>query len=351
MMPPPNLQLFVFDVNNRNVGATAAGATEKLTSTYGTNVASYGADLMADPNLAETTGAFVNAGCTALSDYYSVTFKPVANPTQISMIYFVNRLNGGLLNSRIVNSQGQVQLMSAAGPLNLVFNRAITSSGTISAFTVVAPVAAPTPSPSDPSQLSDYSISQGIRYVRINAAPSSCLTFREIFIFEATYVNVALLRSTSSSTLTQGSTSAMGVNSVIDFDNTSPTSDMVSTAACDGSGWWQVDLGGIYNLTSIIVFNNYPFTSSNLTVGAVLGAQMNGATLQLLNAGNAVVGTHIMNGTMVQTFTVSHWRLCTLLHLSHLRRHRDTHFCFFAIIAGAHFPTDPEFDIDIYAVV
>ena len=298
------VELFVFDINGRNLGASAAGASVSLSSQYGTNAAQYGADLLADPNVAEATGAFVNAGCTAPSDYYTVNFPPTSNPTAISTIFFVNRLNGGLLNSRIVNSGGQVLLFSAAGPLNLISDRAITSSGTISTFVYASAVAVPTPSPSDPAQLSVDNIAQGTRFVYIAAAPGNCLTFREIFVFDRTYANVALLKSTTSSALTASSTSAMGVNNVIDFDNTSPSSDMVSTSACDGSGWWSVDLGGIYNLSSIVLFNNFPLTAANLTIGAAYGARLSGATVSLLNAGKAVVGTWTLNGTMVQTFSV-----------------------------------------------
>ena len=43
------------------------------------------------------------------------------------------------------------------------------------------------------------------------------------------------------------------VSSIIDFDGQNGT-NMVSLP-CDGSGWWQVDLGGVYNLSSVMVFN------------------------------------------------------------------------------------------------
>ena len=71
---PPLLQLFVFDINGRNVASTAAGAVATLSSTYGTNYASFGGDLYCDAWGASSSQSFVNAGCTAQSDYYQVIF-------------------------------------------------------------------------------------------------------------------------------------------------------------------------------------------------------------------------------------------------------------------------------------
>jgi len=292
-------ELFVFDVNGRDVGATAAGAVTSLTSTYGTNYASYGGDLLADAYANELTQAFVNAGCSALSDYYQVTFAP----TRISTIYFVNRVSNGL-NQRIVASSGQVQLFSPAGGAFAVATLPITSNQTITTFTLSAPAPVSLPDPSDPSQTSGANQAQFVRSVRIDAAPGNCLTFREIFVFDTTYANVALLKSTTSSSLASGSSSAMAVDAVIDFDNTASGSNLFASSSCSGAGWWQVDLGAIYNISTVVVFNNFPLTFGNSSLGASMGAALSGATLSFLNQGGAVVGLQVLSGGMIQTYAV-----------------------------------------------
>jgi hypothetical protein len=40
------------------------------------------------------------------------------------------------------------------------------------------------------------------------------------------------------------------VNGVVTMDNVT-AGDMSYSSACDGSGWWQVDLGGVYNLSKV----------------------------------------------------------------------------------------------------
>ena len=60
----------------------------------------------------------------------------------------------------------------------------------------------------------------------------------------------------------------MGVDGVIDME--SPAGNMVNTP-CDGTGWWQVDLGGVYNLSTVVFFNRYPsLASTPAAAGAAL---------------------------------------------------------------------------------
>ena len=108
----------MFDINNRNVGASAAGAVLTASSTYSTNLPKYGGDMLMDPYLYVASNQFVNDACSATSDYYQAVFPPAAGyagglPIPISTVYFVNRLGG--LNSRIVTSNGAVQLLAPNG--------------------------------------------------------------------------------------------------------------------------------------------------------------------------------------------------------------------------------------------
>ena len=72
------VELYVFDVNQRDVGASAVGAVLSMGTTYGTNYASYGGDNLADPFADVTTGQFANTGCTDTSDFYKAVFPPAA---------------------------------------------------------------------------------------------------------------------------------------------------------------------------------------------------------------------------------------------------------------------------------
>lgn len=82
-----------------------------------------------------------------------------------------------------------------------------------------------------------------------------------MFVFDDTYTNVALLKATTSSGQYTGDaiqySSANGVNGVIQMDGLTGTSvgDLTYMSRCDGSAWWQVDLGGIYNISRVMLFN------------------------------------------------------------------------------------------------
>ena len=68
---------------------------------------------------------------------------------------------------------------------------------------------------------------------------------------------------------------------------------MVNTP-CDGSGWWAVDLGGVYNLKQIIFWNRYPFVSANTTQGWAMGQSAVGATIKYLNYFGNSVGSYVL---------------------------------------------------------
>ena len=125
-------------------------------------------------------------------------------------------------------------------------------------------------------------------------------------MFDNTYTNVALMKPTTSSATGAAFSASMGVDGVIDYDDYSTTTNLgqgnlMSSAACDGSAWWQVDLGGIYNISAIMVWNNEPLTlcTSNTCAAAQVLA---GATLSLLNyAGTGVLNVTGLSGIGVET--------------------------------------------------
>ena len=83
------VELFLFDVNGRNVAASAAGATTSLSTTAlgGGLGAAFGGDLLADPWVQSAASQYVSASCTGYSDAYTVMF-PGGTATRISMAYF-----------------------------------------------------------------------------------------------------------------------------------------------------------------------------------------------------------------------------------------------------------------------
>ena len=139
------------------------------------------------------------------------------------------------------------------------------------------------------------------RTVRITSAPGKCLQFREVYLFDNNMTNVAFFKNATMSTgatFTDSNgvyTPAMGVDSLIDMDNIG--GNMVSLP-CDGSGWWQVDLGGVVNLTKMVFFNHFPGPASSN--GATLGAAASGATVSFYNAFGSQVGNLTLNALMIQ---------------------------------------------------
>ena len=128
-------------------------------------------------------------------------------------------------------------------------------------------------------------------------------------MFDITQTNVALLKPVTSS-LSSGIytdatgaqyTPSMGNDHNIDMDNA--TGNMANFP-CDGSGWWQVDLGGVYNLSSIIFWNNYPFNLVSGTGNALLGANAIGAEVSYLNNYGLALGYAVLNGSAIQRIPV-----------------------------------------------
>ena len=127
---------------------------------------------------------------------------------------------------------------------SILASRPITYNGSVSTFNYLPLAPAPTPNPSSAPQLSAANRLSGVRYIRVNASAGNCLTFRELYVFDTTYTNVALLKTATASAQNGTFTAAMGVNGVIDMDNAT-SGDMTASTKCDGSAWWMVDLGAV----------------------------------------------------------------------------------------------------------
>ena len=110
------------------------------------------------------------------------------------------------------------------------------------------PYSAPVyPDPLSAFQTLEANRQNKVRFVEVRAAAGKCLAFRDLWVIDsATYSNVALFKPVTGSPQTNADgfgvySLEMGNNGEVSFDTNG--GDMVNTAACDGTGYWRVDLG------------------------------------------------------------------------------------------------------------
>ena len=317
----PVMQLFVFSNTGRNLASSPGALTEFSGSpTYQTQFPWWGNDLNTDPWLAAAANPQQIAGTVGGPASWILNFPPgpgypLGFPTMVSSVVFINRCDGGS-NTRMTG--GALYLMGANFS---VLSKVPMTSASVAVWNYpnmaqIGPIY-PNSSlaPSSVATLQVPSVNQltYVRFVTITSAPNKCLSFRELFAFDNTMTNVALYKPTSQSaasgplsqytdvTLGFTSFSSYGVDGIIDQDNMAG-GNMVNLP-CDGSGSWSVDLGGVYNLTRIILFNRFPLTGST-TVGQLLGANLTGATLTYSNAFGTYIGSYTLSGDMIQSFPV-----------------------------------------------
>jgi hypothetical protein len=263
-------------------------ATMVETNPYAGQPASAGGDLCLDP-LSDGGNLCTVAGTSSspYGDSYTVTFA--GGPTLVSSVYYVNRV-GSPYATRITSGNGSLTLLS---PNGAAVTHAISSSGTISEFAFSPSLAPVYPSPSDPNQASATYRSLWVRYVHVAAAPGACLAFKELWLLDASFTNVALRKNVTASPQAAGAAATNGNDGLIQYDDTTLTY-VTQDAACNGSGFWEVDLGGVYNAAQLLVFNRYATASA-----------LNGAVVTLLNYGRWPVGSIVLNANAVQNYTVA----------------------------------------------
>jgi hypothetical protein len=266
-------EVLAFSPTGQLLSSSALGATANQSTTPSSSFGSgKGNDLIVDP--INSVGDLVVTGTNPAGEWWHVEWAGGV-PSKVASVYYVNRRDTTAASSAIVNGNGLVRVLAQNGSSTTA---TITSSQTVSTFSFGASLAPISPSASSPVQTDPAQRSNAVRYVRITNAAGQYLTFREIFVLDTTMTNVALQKSATSSALVTGDstayTAAMGCNGVIDFDNPS-SGDMVSSANYlnAGDAWWQVDLGGVYNISSIVVWNRY-LSSVPLWGAALAGAQV-----------------------------------------------------------------------------
>ena len=71
-----------------------------------------------------------------------------------------------------------------------------------------------------------------------------------------------------------------------------------------GSMWWQVDLGGAFDIRAVIIWNRFPY-ATNPDAAGNLASRLTGYKLQLLNAGGTVLSDHSLSGDPIVTIDTS----------------------------------------------
>jgi hypothetical protein len=297
--PMPLVELWAFNTFGRLVSAAAAFAT---TSATGGSVENPDAaiDLCGD--------GYVYGGVPACPWYETTGTSPgsvtvtFASPTELSTIWLANRMPSPF-NARIVNARALLEVLDAGG--NTLFAWNVTSSASYSTFTLSPGVWPLMPDLSVDFQTSPDNQANLVRYITINgcASTSTCYVhFRELACFDDTFNNVCAGKPTFGSSQYAGDIgaggfyySASGVNMAIgDLD--AGQGDLTHSINAGPTANWGVDLGGVYNVRRLVLWNRGALATA---------ARLSGATLRLLNAFNATVGQITLTDRMVQSYAVT----------------------------------------------
>jgi hypothetical protein len=271
-------EVMAFTPSGQLLTAAVVGATANTTSTYGSNYVTYINDMFADPyGSSEGESNFYNSGCGS-NDKMDIVF-PNSGAAPVSTVYVVNRMDGScsplLCNTRITTGLGNLTLYLPNGTR---FQQPLTSGS----VTTLSYPGWPSVAPIFPNLTSDFQTDPDnlellVRYVRVVAAPGYALAFRELMVFDDTWTNVALLKPATASAQQDATTNAaMGNDGVLTMD-AGVTGNQVQSAGLGSGGWWQVDLGGVYDISGIIFWNRYN-TKSSTTGATVLFMNAYGAT-------------------------------------------------------------------------
>jgi hypothetical protein len=298
--PLPLVELWAFTPAGRLVSATAAFSTA-TSSGPATENAGAAVDLCGD--------GYVYAGVPACGWYESADTGPAswtvtfAAPSQLSTIWLANRA-AAPYNGRLAASRALLEVLDGAGAVLAAWN--LTSSASYSTFSL-APGAWPVmPDLSVDFQTSPANQASLVRYITVSGCPSATdcpfLHFRELACFDDVFNNVCAGKTTFNVAQYYNDIGAggfyypsSGVNMVLgDLDAT--YGDLTCSAVGGPSALWGVDLGGVYNIRQVVVFNRGP---------AANAARLNNSTLRLLNAFNATVGQVTLSNRMVQSYPVT----------------------------------------------
>ena len=164
----------MFSSTGQDLAASAIGGVATLSSTYGTNYAYYGNDLLTDPATQVGNGQFPNGGCSGSGDVWTVQFPPQSGypqgyPMPVSSVVFINRQDSTGNAGRITAGNGFVRLVSPNG--TAVAFRSFTSPQTVSVFTFNDAQTGPVYPTNTAFQTLEANRRAYVRYIRIQATP------------------------------------------------------------------------------------------------------------------------------------------------------------------------------------
>ena len=324
----------MFSSTGQNLASQPLGATSTWTSgtQYQTLSNLFGNDYVTDPYIAFNNNAAPQLICSSNGvGAWTVTmpasgwqFFPQGQPANpIASVVFINRIDQPAANVPTRSNGATVTVLnplgSSIGLATITINSAQTTAVTLNFGGGLSTVPIfPNSSLAPPSvaalQLSSANLTALVRYINISQPNAGkCLHFRELYAFDNTWTNVALNKPTimGSGGYTFAaygdpvyfftSLSSMGTDGVVDMDNLA--GNMVNLP-CDGTSWWQVDLGGVYALTRLVFWNRYPYITGNTPLGTTYGANAVGAVVTYLNANGNAIGSRTLTGDVVQSFPV-----------------------------------------------
>ena len=172
-------------------------------------------------------------------------------PTAVASLLFCNRYDasGSQANTLIVAGGGTISVIAQNSTPIAQF---LLSADMVQQY-AVAPFAAPAPvDASWPAQDDETNRQTLPRYVRITAAANIALRLREVFVLDSTMTNKAV-NATAAATI--GSPSQI-VDGVMDYDTTVNTGSQLFLPASANGQSVTIDLGGVKNLTALILFHN-----------------------------------------------------------------------------------------------
>jgi hypothetical protein len=296
--PMPLVELWAFNTAGRLVSAAGAFATASSTGPASEN-----------PGAAiDTCGdGYVYGGVPACPYYETSGVSPAsvtvtfASPTELSTIWLANRMPSPF-NARIVNARALLEVLDGAGAVLAEWN--VTSSASYSTFSL-APGAWPVmPDLSVDFQTSPDNQASLVRYITVTgcASTTTCFVhFRELACFDDVFNNVCAGKPTFGSPQFAGDISVGGIyssSSAVNMaigDLDAAQGDLTHSLNAGPTAVWGVDLGGVYNVRRLVLWNR----------GGANAVRLAGATLRLLNAFNSTVGQITLTDRMVQSYAVT----------------------------------------------
>lgn len=274
----------VFDVNGVVISAcTAAGIPSSLAASASVSGAVSGQSVSAACDL---TMDSMNSGYMAATpspapglSWYRIRFPRAAQQPAYAML--VQRKGARDLTSSSVNGRYVLELL-ASDAATVVASRPMQGSGNLVAASF-ANYSLPQPALDLASAFQQDEVARRrfARYVRV-ACSSSRLNVRELIVLDNNLVNVALGKTvtTNSESTTGNFTSADMVNGVVNGDTEAETEGFISAGECSGapgSLYAEVDLGGLYNVSRVILLNRLTSVDGTVVFNMV------GATVTVLD--------------------------------------------------------------------